>query len=243
MHNDVRHTKPTVMKKILFISLLIFLIPVATLAEETKEKGKLKKPERTILERNTNWTSSATVYTYAGEVEIRSLKDTAIFAYHKDDTNIFVIWYGPSSDIVSYAIISGKGCDGSSYICTNDPRCDTFFVTGLFTDTAYAGDKMLVGSHGENAFIACFLKNGTCLWARTSSSSGGAWGRRVFDDNRGNVTMVGVYEATEGEIIDFGDYYVTAYKTGTNSFDSMYRASDGTLIPDSKGIFVKKESK
>lgn len=227
------------MKKLLFVAM----IATAPFLLSFKDKPRGKNNDQTVLEKNTNWSGQAAAYSLAGPVEIHSVtsKDPVVYNpldKERSDTNVYVLWYDPSGNIIAHATIAGKGMDAATSIIPNK-TLDTFVVAGLFTDTAWVGDKMLAGSGGQDAFIACFMKDGTCLWVHASGGKEDDYAKRCYFDQKGGVVMIGMYSAADGDTIHFGEYHATAWKSGTNVIEPVYRCSDGELIPDAKGIMAK----
>lgn len=232
-------TNTTHMKKLLFLGL-IATVPFLL---SFKDKPRGKNPGATVLEKNTNWSGQVAAYSLAGPVEIHAVTSKDPIVYNpldKEhlDTNIYVLWYDPSGNIIAHTTIVGKGMDAATSIIPNK-TLDTFIVVGLFTDTVLVGDKQLVGSGKQDAFIACFIKDGTCLWARASGGKENDYAKRSYFDQKGGIVMVGMYFAVDGDTIHFDDYHAIAWKSGTNVIEPTYRLSDGELISDTKGIIVK----
>jgi hypothetical protein len=221
------------MKKFLLLAVLV-IAPFLLLHAQGKKKHKAKQPAHTVLERNPYWAGQVTTYSLAGEVEIRTARDTGIFYAEENDTNIFVVWYDLGGNISTYSMIGSKGLDACSGMCSSVTR-DTFYLTGLFSDTVYVGGIRLVSNGSTDAFIACCDGKGNFLWAASSGGVGDDWGKRVYREGQ-TVVMVGLYSASEGDTLHFGKKKLIAWKDGINVFEPAYQRTAGTIVPDSRGL-------
>lgn len=136
--------------------------------------------------------------------------------------DIFITKYDVNGNVVWVKMAGGAGNDqGKSIKYYNG----SLFVAGLYEDTAYFENTMLVSKGEADVFIAKYNTDGALQWVRSAGGSNTDYVASIDVDNDGNVVLVGNYESSA----NFGGTQLSTANFFNESFIAKYSNSGDVL--------------
>ncbi len=141
-----------------------------------------------------------------------------------DTSDIFVVKYDPSGNVLWAKSASGTGEDKSYAIPTD--ASGNIVVQGTFeSPTITFGSTTLTNSGLSDIVVVKYDPSGNVLWAKAAGGTGVDWARATSTDASGNIVVTGAFRSPT---ITFGTTTLTN-KGGDNFFVVKYDPSGNVL--------------
>jgi hypothetical protein len=99
------------------------------------------------------------------------------------------------------------------------------YICGFYNDTTYFESNMVLGTGGNDIFLAKYDASGNFQWVKTAGSAGRDEAKSIHCDAAGNVYVCGMHS----DACTFGSQVLSSPNNYYNAFIAKY-AADGTLL-------------
>lgn len=162
--------------------------------------------------------------------------DTLIDSSNGYDSDIFVVKYDSSGNVLWAKNPSGTGSEFGNSICS-DPDGNVY-ITGYFADS-FSGDTLIFGPDtlisdysSQDVFIAKYDSSGNALWAKRLGGNSSDIGSSIVTDGNGNIYLAGCFLSST---IKFSSDSLNRTGNGFDMFIIKYDPSGNVLWAKSIG--------